>query len=662
MKKRLLSILLAVVMVFTLLPTVSFAAEIVDSGTCGDNLTWTLDSDGLLTISGTGPMKNYDYGYSSLKSPFCENESIQRIVIEEGVTSIGECAFFRCFNASGTLTLPASVEQVGDSAFLGCKFDSVIILNPYLSLPYATSHDGSPLGSSTTIHAYALKCKFEYPYCSAQYLAESVESFKYSFSAHEFENGVCTICGAAPYTHTEALGESLQWTYSFEDQQRLEIAGTGAIPDYTLPSYSGSSTPWGKYSAYIEDITVREGITTIGNHTFARHYKLLSVNLPDSLTEIGEYAFYDCVCLQSVVIPNSVSDIKKGAFSRCSNLKDVTLPNGLVELGDSMFSLCSALESIELPESITSIGRSAFWRSGITSINIPEGVTSIGVQTFEGCYQLTSIILPQNIYEIERFAFCDCTSLSSVYFCGDAPILADSVFVHTIGWDENNQPICENISNLILYYIEGKEGWTTPTWNGYPTATWTPEEPVTFTDVKESAWYYDAVNYAVRNGLMNGVENNQFVPENSMTRAMLVTVLWRYAGAPVVGENKFSDVQPGLWYTQAVAWAAHNGIVNGATPTKFNPNGSITREQMATILFRYAQKVGIDTSKRADLSSFPDSDKISGYAKDALSWANAEGLINGSSSASGTYLKPQGDATRAQVAAILMRFIENIAG
>ncbi len=110
-----------------------------------------------------------------------------------------------------------------------------------------------------------------------------------------------------------------------------------------------------------------------------------------------------------------------------------------------------------------------------------------------------------------------------------------------------------------------------------------------------------------------------------------------------------------------VAWAAHNGIVNGATPTKFNPNGSITREQMATILFRYAQKVGIDTSKRADLSSFPDSDKISDYAKDALSWANAEGLINGSSSSSGTYLKPQGDATRAQVAAILMRFIENLA-
>ncbi len=182
-----------------------------------------------------------------------------------------------------------------------------------------------------------------------------------------------------------------------------------------------------------------------------------------------------------------------------------------------------------------------------------------------------------------------------------------------------------------------------------------------FTDIPSDAWYVESLQYAIDNRLMSGVGKARFQPEGTMTRAMLVTVLWRYANSPVEGENKFSDVQPGLWYANAVAWAAHKGIVNGATPTKFNPDGHITREQMATILFRYAQMLGIDTSKRADLINFPDSNQISPYAKEALSWANAEGLINGSSSSSGTYLKPQGDATRAQVAAILMRFIENIA-
>ena len=183
-----------------------------------------------------------------------------------------------------------------------------------------------------------------------------------------------------------------------------------------------------------------------------------------------------------------------------------------------------------------------------------------------------------------------------------------------------------------------------------------PAEPVVFTDVAEKAWYHDAVEYAVTNGLMKGVGNGKFDPEGSMTRAMLVTVLWRYEGEPAEGENIFTDVPNGTWYTDAVAWAAANGIVGGVGNNKFDPEGKITREQMATILFRYAQKKGIDTSKRGELSGFPDSGKVSSWAKDAIQWAVAEQIINGSDGK----LLPQGNATRAQVATILMRFIENI--
>ncbi|MGM9522968.1 MAG: S-layer homology domain-containing protein, partial [Faecousia sp.] len=179
-----------------------------------------------------------------------------------------------------------------------------------------------------------------------------------------------------------------------------------------------------------------------------------------------------------------------------------------------------------------------------------------------------------------------------------------------------------------------------------------------FRDVNAKEWYHPYVDYAVAHGLFGGTGDTTFEPETAMTRAMLVTVLWRYEGKPTGYQNSFTDVnaKDGSWYIDAVAWAAANGIVGGVGNGKFDPDGNITREQMAAILFRYAGKKGIDTSKRGDLSGFPDSGKISSWAKDAVQWTVAEKIINGSDGK----LLPQGNATRAQVAAILMRFIENI--
>ena len=160
---------------------------------------------------------------------------------------------------------------------------------------------------------------------------------------------------------------------------------------------------------------------------------------------------------------------------------------------------------------------------------------------------------------------------------------------------------------------------------------------------------------------MNGTGTNTFEPESTMTRAMLVTVLWRYANAPKPGANPFTDVPNGKWYTDAVAWAADNGVVNGVGDGKFEPDGSVTREQMATILYRYAQKVGIDTSKHTELSAFPDANRVSAYARAPMQWIVAEGVIGGSRENGQDWLNPQGNATRAEVATILMRFIENVA-
>lgn len=184
-----------------------------------------------------------------------------------------------------------------------------------------------------------------------------------------------------------------------------------------------------------------------------------------------------------------------------------------------------------------------------------------------------------------------------------------------------------------------------------------PEVKLPFTDVSTSDWFYDDVAFVYKNGLFSGTDSRSFSPNASMTRAMLVTVLYRLEGEPTVtGRSSFTDVRSGAYYEKAVIWAAANGIVTGTDSTSFSPDAKVTREQLAAILYRYAQYRKLDTDVSAKLNSFTDTDSVSAYASEALGWAVSEGLINGASGK----LMPKGDATRAQVAAILHRFVKNV--
>ena len=184
-----------------------------------------------------------------------------------------------------------------------------------------------------------------------------------------------------------------------------------------------------------------------------------------------------------------------------------------------------------------------------------------------------------------------------------------------------------------------------------------PEVKLPFTDVSTSDWFYDDVAFVYENGLFSGTDSRSFSPNASMTRAMLVTVLYRLEGEPTVtGRSSFTDVRSGAYYEKAVIWAAANGIVTGTDSTSFSPDAKVTREQLAAILYRYAQYRKLDTDASAKLNSFTDAGSVSAYASEALGWAVSEGLINGASGK----LMPKGDATRAQVAAILHRFVKNV--
>ena len=168
-------------------------------------------------------------------------------------------------------------------------------------------------------------------------------------------------------------------------------------------------------------------------------------------------------------------------------------------------------------------------------------------------------------------------------------------------------------------------------------------------------WASEAIKFVVKKELFNGISVSRFGPDETMTRGMLVTVLWRLDNKPAAGNaTDFADVDINAYYAEAVAWANARNIVLGKSKTEFAPNELVTREQIAAIMYRYAKYKEYDTSKTADLDKFNDADKVSGYVVKALMWANAAGLINGRANKN---LDPQSDATRAEVAAIMQRFV-----
>ena len=233
------------------------------------------------------------------------------------------------------------------------------------------------------------------------------------------------------------------------------------------------------------------------------------------------------------------------------------------------------------------------------------------------------------------------------------------------GYQVNAVTVTDRFGDAVQVTENADGTYTFPMPNGQVTITATfveTEEPVgePFLDVNEGDWFYDAVAYAYENGIMDGVGGNRFAPNSATTRAQLVTILYRLEGQPAVsGDLPFTDVEAGTWYTNAVVWAAQNGIVNGVGDDTFAPGNDLTREQLVTILYRYAEAKGYDVSASADLAGYPDGEAIQAYAREAMAWAVAENIIQGMEDDT---LKPAGNASRAQIATILMRFCEGVAG
>ena len=400
MKKQLLLTLLA------LLPMLAMADA---SGSCGDHVTYTYNSTtGTLTIQGKGAMN--DYNYTNPWSSF--RESIKTIVIKDGVTRIGNYAFWA---SSGlvSVTIPNSVTSIGNCAFSSCSgLTSVTIGNSVTSI-----------GSSAFYRCYSLTSVI-------------------------IPNNVMTIGNDAFYGCTGLvsviIGNSVT---SIGSGAFRECTGLTSV---TIPN-SVTSIGGSAFSGCsgLTSITIPNSVTSIGNYVFSGCSGLTSITIPNSVTSIGNYAFSSCFGLTSVTIGNSVTSIGVSTFSECPKLTSVTLHcktvnswfsglnsikkvilgNMVTSIGYEAFKNCSGLTSITIPNSVTSIGGSAFYGcSGLTSVTIPNSVTSIGYFAFDGCSGLTSITIPNSVTSIGSYAFRDCSGLTSVTIPNSVTSIGNSAF------------------------------------------------------------------------------------------------------------------------------------------------------------------------------------------------------------------------------------------
>ena len=394
MKKRLLSFVLAVLMIASLLPATALAAGIVDSGTCGaegdgSNLTWTLDSDGVLTISGSGDMHGYDYGSSG--APW-DDSRVKSAVIAEGVTSIGSYAFDDCKSLT-SVTIPDSVTLIDNGAFFGCT-----------SLTSVTIPD-----SVTSIDQYAF------------YKCESLTSVTIPGSVTSIGVGAFAYCKSL----TSVTIPNSVTSINYEAFRSCESLTSVTIPD--------SVTSIGKQAfldcTSLTSVTIPDSVTSIGDSAFCNCKSLTSVTIPGSVTRIGEYAFSKCESLTSVTIPNSVTSIGWGAFSNCAALTGIRVAEGNSHYSSDASGVLFSKDkttlvqcpgafsgSYAIPNSVTSIGDYAFSGcSSLTSVTIPDSVTSIGKWAFSECKSLTSVTIPGSVTSIGVGAFASCTSLTGIW-------------------------------------------------------------------------------------------------------------------------------------------------------------------------------------------------------------------------------------------------------
>ena len=469
-EKRVLCLLLCVLMLVALLPRVpAVASGVLAEGTCGESVSWALSDTGTLTVSGTGPMK--DYAAASNAPWYSSRTSIKAIKIGEGVTVIGDQAFYNCtalktvtigsdvttvgnYAFRGctqleTVTLPASVTTLEDSAFRVCTslkqvrlegnapaigkyvfndIDAPITIEyyegstgydtaPWSEFTYTTMHHGTWVittpATCTTSGTREIWCT----YC------EETITETYTLG-HQYVDDVCTVCNYAKARYSGTCGSNVKW--QLDVLGTLTISGSGS-----MISYAGTSrAPWYEHRQLITNAVIQSGVTSIGGSAFYGCSSLTSITIADSVTSIGMSAFSGCTSLTSVIIPDGVTSIGGSAFCDCTSLTDITIPDSVTDIASYAFYRCSSLENVYISDlaawcqiNFNDFDSNPMYYAKnlylnntlLTDAIIPDGVTRIGAHALRNCSSLKSITIPDSVIRIGDDAFADCTNLENVY-------------------------------------------------------------------------------------------------------------------------------------------------------------------------------------------------------------------------------------------------------
>ena len=482
--KKFISLLLSLTMLLSIVSIVDFSAyaDTLTTGKCGENVSYSFDSStGSLTISGTGDMTNYTYDSKSL---FYNNTNIKSVVIEKGITSIGDYAFYKCVSLTNvtitdsvrnigysafcnctsltSVTVPDSVTSIGDYAFYGCtSLTSVTIPDSVTDIGDSAFYNCKSLTNVTIPNSITMIGSDTFCRCS------SLENIT-------IPDSVTSICNHAFYECTSltsitipnsvtSIGSSI--FYNCTSLTSIEVSGNNknySSLDGVLFNKNKTELityPLGKTDS---EYAIPNSVTSIGRYAFDGCTSLTSVTIPDSVASIGEGAFNGCKSLANVTIGNNDSaekrstEIGNSAFSECTSLSSVTIGNNVTSIGVAAFSDCSSLTSVTIPNSVTSIGSNAFyntpyyndksnWNNGVlylsnclidtnynfdstTDYIIKDGTRIIASSAFENCKSLTSVTIPNGVTSIGENAFYNCTSLTSVTIPDGVTSIGDFAF------------------------------------------------------------------------------------------------------------------------------------------------------------------------------------------------------------------------------------------
>ena len=609
-------------------------------------------------------------------SAFYGCESLTSVTIPDSVTSIGSCAFYGCASLT-SVTIPDSVTSIGGSAFYGCtSLTSVTIPDSVTSIGGSAFYNCKSLTSVTipgSVTSIGWSAFYGCASLTSVTIPDSVTSIgNCAFASCTSLTGIWVAEGNSHYAN-DASG------VLFNKDKTTLVQCPGAFAAYTIPN---SVTSIGEYAfshcTSLTSVTIPNSVTSIGEHAFSYCTSLTSVTISDSVTSIGEYAFYDCTSLTDVYYAGSEAQWK--AISISSNRNDDLLTANIhYNYGSHTHSYkavvtaptctakgytthtCSCGDSY-VDTYVDALGHA--WDEGKVTKEPTETETGVKTFTCTRCGETKTETIPKLTHEHSYKAVVTAPTCTEKGYtthtcsCGDSYV---DTYVDALGhsWDSGKvtKPATETEDGVKTY---------TCTRCGETKTESIPAVSVDvtqmFTDVTKN-WAYPGIQYCVTHGIMGGMGDGTFAPTGTTTRAQIVQILYNLEGTPAVsGTTPFTDLTAN-WYKPAILWAYQNNVVAGTSPTTFDPERPVTREQIAVILTQYMFHVlkMNRTWTPADLSTFPDGAQVSSWAKEAMQDAVALGLINGTKAPDDkVYLDPQGSAARQQVATILMNFCQNV--